>query len=229
MFQFIKRPSRFQIYGLAVLAVAVAILPIALVVTPASAASNAAPPNSITFKLKPGPNVLNCVRQNQTQPPKATVTVTRGTLNDTMTITLSNIRKNTDFDVFTVQNSPLDSHGVPTSFTNFGMAWYQSDLHSDSNGNGSVKIQTILLDQIFGFDAATGLPPTHTFHVGFWFNNPNVPFNGGCEPGKTSPVITPFNGEQHAGILAMISTPKAATGLGPLCTNPSTTPGVCNP
>ena len=40
-----------------------------------------------------------------------------------------------------------------------------------------------------------------------------------------------FNGEHHAGPLAMISLPDATTGLGPLCSNPetSTTPARCNP
>jgi hypothetical protein len=32
------------------------------------------------------------------------------------------------------------------------------------------------------------------------FNDPQVPFDLGCEPGAQTPTVTPFNGEQHAGI-----------------------------
>ena len=91
----------------------------------------------------------------------------------------------------------------------------------------SEKIRTILLDQIFGFDPAVSLPPTGTFEVGFWFNNP-----ADAQPCSADPLVpTPFNGEHQAGPLAMISLPNAATGLGPLCINPDTsvTPARCNP
>jgi hypothetical protein len=90
-----------------------------------------------------------------------------------------------------------------------------------------VRIKTILLDQIFGFDPDVALPPTNTFHVGFWFNNPEDAVACGFDPTKP----TPFNGEHKAGPLAMISVPDATTSLGPLCTDPnnSTTPPSCNP
>jgi hypothetical protein len=58
------------------------------------------------------------------------------------------------------------------------------------------------------------IPPQHQFHLGLWFNNPNTPFKLGCEVGATSPIVTPFNGEQHAGIQALNT--AQFTGLGPL-------------
>lgn len=69
------------------------------------------------------------------------------------------------------------------------------------------------------------LPPTNTFHVGFWFNNPA----DAAPCGFTG--VTPFNGDHRAGPLAMISRPNAATLLGPLCVNPNTSvsPVTCNP
>jgi hypothetical protein len=151
--------------------------------------------------------------------------VNRGSQNDTLTLTVSGLKPGLDFDVFTVQKSPQKANGTPDpNFTGtFGMAWYQSDLEIDSHGNGKVTLQTILLDQIFGFDADTGVAPTNTFHVGFWFNNPADA--SAC--GFTG--FTPFNGEHHAGPLAMVTRPNASSGLGPLCTDPSSTPGVCNP
>jgi hypothetical protein len=106
------------------------------------------------------------------------------------------------------------------------LAWYQSDLHADSNGNVDIAIKTILLDQIFGFDPAVGLAPTNTFHVGFWFNDPNAAAACGFNPAKP----TPFNGQHRAGPNAMISLPDATTDLGPLCTAPikQVTGYVCN-
>jgi hypothetical protein len=139
------------------------------------------------------------------------------------------------FDLFTVQHSSLLANGKPApAFKNFGLAWYQSDIEinkdydKDKDGDtGHVKIQTILLDQIFGFDPAVGLAPTNTFHVGFWFNNPEDAEACGFDDSKP----TPFNGEHKAGPLAMISVPDDDTGLGPLCTNPdtSTSPATCHP
>jgi hypothetical protein len=106
------------------------------------------------------------------------------------------------------------------------MAWYQSDVHISSTGTGTVKITTILLDQIFGFDPAVSLAPTNTFHVGFWFDNPQMPV-----PCGYSGAVTPFNGEHHAGPVAFITRPNATTHLGPLCTDPmkSGTTFVCIP
>jgi hypothetical protein len=71
------------------------------------------------------------------------------------------------------------------------------------------------------------LPPTNTFHVGFWFNNPEDAAPCGFNPAAP----TPFNGEHKAGPFAMISVPDPDSHLGPLCTDPnlSTTPVSCDP
>jgi len=151
--------------------------------------------------------------------------VTRGKANDTLVITGKNIKPNLAFDVFPVQRSLLLSDGtIDPNFTNFGLAWYQSDLQADKNGRFTTTIKTILLDQIFGFDPDATLAPLNTFHVGFWFNNPNSAKKCGFDP--THP--TPFNGEHKAGQVAMITVPDAQTKLGPLCTNPNNN-GTCNP
>jgi len=116
------------------------------------------------------------------------------------------------------------------------LAWYQSDLHSEDYGNAKVTIKTILLDQIFGFDAdavptqvasntatpaPTVLKPTNTFHMGFWFNNPEDAAPCGFD--RTKP--TPFNCEHRAGPLAMISLPVEPANLGPLCMSPTNATG----
>ncbi len=189
-------------------------------------------PDEAKFKLLPNPAFLTCL-SGSSQAPKASVVVKRGNLNDTATISVTGLKPNLDFDVFTVQRSSLDSSGAPVKgFKGFGLAWYQSDLQSDDHGNAKVVIRTILLDQIFGFDAdpdadddttntpsktATVLKPTNTFHIGFWFNNPED-----AQPCSSTPIKpTPFNGEHRAGPLAMISVPVEPANLGPLCTSPT--------
>jgi hypothetical protein len=179
----------------------------------------------VEFDLHVNPSVAQCVGPN----PTAHVEVKRGHLNDTLTISLSGINPNLDFDMFTVQRSNLDANGQPdtTNFKgSFGLAWYQTDLHSNEQGEGRARIQTILLDQIFGFDAdpipgaspaAPRVAPTNTFQVGFWFNNPEDAVPCGFDASKP----TPFNGEHKAGPLAMISLPVPPANLGPLCTSPT--------
>jgi len=172
--------------------------------------------NKITFNLTPQPKFVNCLGVEGGATPTATVTVKRGKLHDTLTITASNLQPNLGFDLFTMQNTNLLANGQPDpNFKNFGLAWYQTDLQADENGNAQTTINTILLDQIFGFDPAVSLAPTNSFHVGFWFNNPNDA--AACGFSGT----TPFNGEHNAGPNAMISLPSATTGLGPLCTKSS--------
>src|SRR5215467_662280 len=187
--------------------------------------------NSKSFLLHVNPKFASCLGVSGKPAPIAGAKVVRGKLNDTLTISGKNFKPGLAFDMFTVERSNLLSDGTPDpNFTNFGMAWYQSDLQVNSNGQFSATIRTILLDQIFGFDPDQSNPnPINTFHVGFWFNDPNDANTDGCTFDITKP--TPFNGEHKAGPVAFISTPNATTQLGPLCTNPntSTTPPSCNP
>jgi hypothetical protein len=166
-----------------------------------------------TFKLYPNPTFASCFGSGAT----ANVTVVRGNLADTLYIKGQNFQPNLGFDLFTIQRSELLSNGqLDPNFTNFGLAWYQTDLESDQYGNINATIHTILLDQIFGFDVDTSLAPTNAFHVGFWFNNPQDAVACGFDASKP----TPFNGQHLAGPNAMISVPNAKTNLGPLCTAP---------
>lgn len=172
----------------------------------------------IDFHLVPQPKFVNCLGVPDGPEPSADVIVQRGELSDVLILHAHHLKPNLGFDLFTIQNTNLLSGGqVDPDFKNFGLAWYQTDVQADSNGEAEVAIKTILLDQIFGFDPASGLAPTHTFHVGFWFNKPEDAEACGFNP-KTP---TPFNGEQNAGPNAMISLPDPVTKLGPLCTAPS--------
>jgi len=171
----------------------------------------------IVFNLVPQPKFVACLAGPGGVAPTAQVIVQRGELNDTLILRAQHLKPNLGFDLFTIQNTNLRANGtVDPDFKNFGLAWYQTDVQADSSGNAEVAIKTILLDQIFGFDPASALEPTHTFHVGFWFNKPEDAAACGFNPADP----TPFNGEQHAGPNAMITLPNSVTNLGPLCTSP---------
>lgn len=194
-------------------------------------------PDEISFNLVPNPKFAAClVSDPNGPPPAAKVTVSRGTANDVMVVELKNFKPGSAFDLFTIERSNLKSDGtVNPNFTNFGLAWYQSDIHVGSDGRAEAVVKSILLDGIFGFDAdplpgsiigAPLVPPTHTFQVGFWFDGPQDAAACGFDPSKP----TPFNSEHKAGPNAMISLPDPATGLGPLSTkNASTTNAAAPP
>ena len=116
---------------------------------------------------------------------------------------------------------------MDATIPNVGFAWYQSEIKANDGGRVRVAIRTILLDEIFSVDQAVPLAPVNTFHLGFWFDDPQDAAPCGFNP--LAP--TPFNGAHHAGPLAMITVPDATTALGPLCTHPdtSTVPAHCAP
>ena len=209
-----------------------------LIIATAVAASLLAGPvyawDKTSFNLKPNAAFLGCLSADGTTPPVARVVVRRGTLNDTLEIHVSGLKPNLQFDLFTVQRSPFLADGSkdPNFPGTFGLAWYQSDLDSNEDGNADIRLplRSIFLDQIFGFDGdkksdgSVVLPPVNTYNVGFWFNNPSDAASCGFDVTKP----TPFNGSHNAGPLAMISVPVETTNLGPLCIAPEEgTP--CNP
>jgi hypothetical protein len=182
-------------------------------------------PDEISFNLTANPKFAQClVNDPLGPPPKAKVTVSRGTANDVMVVELSNFKPGSAFDLFTIERSNLKADGTPDpDFKTFGLAWYQSDIHVGSDGKAEAVVKSILLDGIFGFDAdplpgsLTGaplVPPTHTFHVGFWFDSPQDAVTCGFDPSKP----TPFNSVHKAGPNAMISVPDPVTAKGPLFT-----------
>jgi hypothetical protein len=214
------RRSRRLLAVAAIGSTALAVAVIGVVPALSSAAHPSKDIDEVTFKLFPNTAVLACA-QAEGQKAKVKATVERGNLNDEMTLKLSGFQPGLNFDLFTVQNSNQNADGSPVEgFTNFGLAWYQSDIHVHGDGTGKVTIDTILLDQIFGFDPAVSLDPTNTFHVGFWFNDPKDAADCGFQGS------TPFNGEHNAGPLAFITRPDATFNLGPLCTKPKSV-GVC--
>ncbi|HWE60780.1 MAG TPA: hypothetical protein VHB98_03640 [Chloroflexota bacterium] len=136
-------------------------------------------------------------------------------INQAMTVYAAGLLPNTGYDLFVTNQAAAP----------FGPSWYQSDLETNYSGTGVAVVRGVFSHETFLLSPGQGalgsgivFPPTHTFNLGLWFNNPQDPFNAHCEPGKTTPVVTPFNGEQHAGVQALrtqILNP-ANVQLGPL-------------
>jgi hypothetical protein len=137
------------------------------------------------------------------------VTIETGDLNDKMEVEVSGLAPNTGYDLFVIEVP----HGP------FGISWYQSDLQTDKHGRGHAKVRGIFDVETFSVSQAgsptVSFPPTHQYHLGLWFDDPQVPFDLGCEPGRTTPSVTPFNGEQHAGI-QVLNTGNFPDNAGPL-------------
>src|SRR5512146_2430545 len=105
-----------------------------------------AAPVETTFQLKPNPPFLSCV-SNAGAAVTASVKVVQGSLNDQLKLTLDGVKPNFAFDLFTVERSNLNPDGtLNPAFTNFGLAWYQSDGEADASGHAEITIQTILLN-----------------------------------------------------------------------------------
>jgi hypothetical protein len=168
------------------------------VATPAAASHN----GSFTFALVPSPGIKACL-------PHAGgfVTITPGSQNDVMQVSVFGMPRNAEFDLFVIQQ-PLKP---------FGVSWYQTDVNANSHGTGQATVRGIFDRETFSVSpgGTTTFAPTHQFHLGLWFNNPATPFKLGCEPGAPAPVVTPFNGEQHAGI-QVLNTAEFPVHAGPL-------------
>jgi len=176
---------------------------VALAISLATATGATATDSSFSFALQPSSSAISACLPNAS----GHVTITTGALNDVMTVTISGMPHNTGFDLFVIQQP-----GTP-----FGISWYQTDIHAGSNGTGSATVRGVFDSETFSVSpgGTTTFAPTHQFHLGLWFNSPKVPFNLGCEPGATSPIVTPFNGNQHAGI-QVLNTAQFPVNAGPL-------------
>jgi hypothetical protein len=152
---------------------------------------------------------------------KAEVRIVQREENERMTVRVSGLPANTAFDLFIIQ--------LPDA--PFGVAWYQSDLDTNHEGEGSVTVQGRFNRETFSLsqggpdngsdplqnltgpavkDTNVKFRPTSQFHVGLWFNSSDDAAAAGC-PG----TVTPFNGEQHAGV-QILSTRNFPADHGPL-------------
>lgn len=101
-------------------------------------------------------------------------------------------------------------------------------METGSTGAGSVSVQGIFNTETFSVsqggvtggnqtgatqavtDTNVTFQPTSQYHLGLWFATPQDAQKNGCPT-----TVTPFNGEQNAGIQAL-STWEFPAGLGPL-------------
>ena len=202
--QFRRRSVRYL--GAATVAAAATALAVSLSLTAASASpatsASAASSPSFTFRLVPSPGIRACLPHIG-----GVVSIIPGSQNDLMQVTIFGAPRNAEFDLFVIQqpNKP------------FGVSWYQTDVNANSHGVGSASVRGIFDRETFSVSpgGTTTFPPTHQYHLGLWFNDPKVPFNLGCEPGAPAPVVTPFNGQQHAGI-QVLNTAEFPVNAGPL-------------
>jgi len=125
-----------------------------------------------------------------------------------MTVKVTGLPPNTDFDLFVIQvpNKP------------FGMSWYQGDIETNRKGTG--KVTFIGRFSIETFVVAPGSAPApvtfngpfpdaslnpttnpiQMYHLGLWFNSPTDAANAGCPN-----AVTPFNGPHDAGVQLLIT------------------------
>ena len=197
-----RRAVTWATAGLAVAAVASALSLTAASAAPVTSARHS---GAFTFRLVPSsPAIKSCL-------PHAggLVTIIPGSQNDTMNVSISGMPRNAGFDLFVIEQPSKP----------FGVSWYQTDVNADRHGVGHATVRGIFDAETFSVSqgGSTTFGPTHQYHLGLWFNDPNLPYNLGCEPNGpgTKPVVTPFNGEQNAGIQAL-NTAQFPVGAGPL-------------
>jgi len=195
-----RRAVTWATAGLAAAAVASALSLTAASAAPVTSARASGP---FTFSLVPSPGIKSCLPHAGGR-----VTIVPGAQNDTMHVSVFGMPRNSEFDLFVIEqpNKP------------FGVSWYQTDVNADSHGFGQATVRGIFDVETFSVSpagSATPFAPTHQYHLGLWFNDPNLPFHLGCEPGLMKAAVTPFNGEQHAGI-QVLNTAQFPVAAGPL-------------
>jgi hypothetical protein len=194
--------TRFSRRAITIAATTGAAAMLGVTATVAVASGAPARAHGFSFRLVPSAGISSCLPHA-----RGNVTITPQGENDKMVVHVAGLPRNSEFDLFVIQ--------VPDK--PFGVAWYQSDIDTGRGGTGSVTVRGIFDAETFSVSlgGTTTFGPTHQFHLGIWFNNPRQPFRLGCEPGATSPTVTPFNGEQHAGI-QVLNTGQFPDNAGPL-------------
>ena len=157
------------------------------------------------FHFAQSPNIAGCLRNAG-----GTFAIFPHKENDTMVVSVHGLPANTEFDLFVTQRpTPPD----------VGLSWYQTDIDTNRFGTGTAIVQGIFDAETFtavpNANAPLKFDAVHQFHLGLWFNDPQLPFNLGCEPGAATPKVTIFNGEQHAGV-QVLNTSNFADNNGPL-------------
>ena len=180
---------------------------LSLTTSAGAATGTAAPSRAVTtfsFGLQPSSaGIVSCLPNAGGE-----VSITRNAQNDVMKISVHGLAPNTTFATFVLQEPA----------TPFGLAWYQTDINTNGTGSGTATVQGVFNRETFsvslGGSAAT-FAPTSMFHLGLWFDGVEQPFKLGCEPGATTPIVTPFDGDRGAGP-QVLNTAQFPVNAGPL-------------
>src|SRR5262249_26789029 len=184
----------------------------------------------VHFKLAVVPQFADCLRASRYEEPKVRGTIIHGKQVDTLILDMDGIKPNLTLSIFSNERTFFTSAGTKDpNFHGFGLSWYQGDISTGKRSDdGHVRIQTILSDETFGFDADANLAPTNAYHIGIWFDDPETAVSCGFVPNPDKPQ--PFNGEHNSGPLAFETVPDE-NGVGPVCphSNPGANgqPGTC--
>jgi len=145
---------------------------------------------------------------------------------EVMDVTVDHLLPKTNYDFFVLQ--------LPTA--PFGVAWYQSDIKTNEDGRGHVRVVGRFSEETFAVAPGVGpapqtfqshpvddegnsiasaatnaqMGPVQMYHLGVWFNSPVDAENAGC-----ADTVTPFNGEHDAGI-QVLNTSNFPNDKGPL-------------
>ena len=171
----------------------------------------AAQGDSITFNFKVSAGASACLATNAS----GRVTISDLGLVQNMHVEVFHLPPTTEFTTFLIQ--------VPKS--PFGLAWYQGDILTNTDGKGVGDFTGIFSKETFIHapgvapapkvfpDNATSNPatlPVQIYHMGMWFADPADAVKAGC-PGN----VTPFDGDHQAGI-QVLNTSNFPDGHGPL-------------
>lgn len=132
---------------------------------------------------------------------KANVSLVSNGPTETLTVSVSGLPANTDFDFFVIQQPAAP----------FGMSWYQGDIVTGSTGAKTQKfVGRFSVETFVVAPGSVGAPtphgsldassnpvvakPVHMFHLGLWFDSGANAASAGCPN-----VVTPFNGTHNAG------------------------------
>jgi len=150
--------------------------------------------NVVRFKLAPSSDKLaQCMPKVKVDIAVALETDAKGF--DVFDVTMSGAPANTSFTVFLLE--------VPAS--PFGAAEYIGDVNTDKYGRGKVELKLIVEEAFSSTLVGKDRIRKELNHVGMWFADPKD--DDFCF-GKGGGPVTPFDGDNEAGIQAFNSVPS---------------------
>ena len=117
---------------------------------------------------------LNCMKPSPDAPtPQVTVDGEARGPQRPATVELRGFKPNLDFDLFTIQHSPQTANGAPDANPSVGLGVVPvrpaRRARTAPAGPGSARSCST---RSSASTRTWRSPPTNTFHLGFWFNNP---------------------------------------------------------